>query len=55
MKPASGYSMVFMLLVLIVGGITGIALFKSPWFIIAFVLAIFLSIGFSLYIPMALG
>ncbi|MFT6165873.1 MAG: regulator of protease activity HflC (stomatin/prohibitin superfamily) [Vicingaceae bacterium] len=51
MKPASGYSMVFILLVLIVGGIAGIALFKSPWFIIAFVLAIFLSIGFFFVYP----
>ena len=51
MKPASGYSMVFTVLVLIVGGIVGIALFKSPWFITAFVLAIFLSIGFFFLYP----
>lgn len=51
MKPASGYSMVFILLLLIVGGIAGIALLKSPWFIIVFVLAIFLSIGFFFVYP----
>ena len=51
MKPASGYSLVFTVLVLIVGGIAGIALFKSPWFITAFVLAIFLSIGFFFLYP----
>ena len=51
MKPASGYSMILIVLALIVGGIAGIVLFKSPWFIIAFVLAIFLSIGFFFVYP----
>ena len=51
MKPASGYSMIVIILALIVGGIAGIVLFKSPWFIIAFVVAIFLSIGFFFVYP----
>ena len=51
MKPASGYSMIVIILALIIGGIAGIVLFKSPWFIIVFVLAIFLSIGFFFVYP----
>jgi regulator of protease activity HflC (stomatin/prohibitin superfamily) len=51
MKPTSGYSMVFIILVLILVGIAGIAIFKSPWFVIAFVLAIILSIGFFFVYP----
>jgi len=46
MKPASGYTMVFILLALIIGGIASIVLFKSLWVIIAFVLAS----DFSLFI-----
>lgn len=51
MKPASGYTMLFVILVLIVAGIAGIVLFKTPWVIVAFVIAIVLSIGFFFVYP----
>ena len=50
-KPSSGYTMLFVILILIAGGIVGIALFNSPWFITAFVVAVFLCIGFFFVYP----
>jgi len=50
-KPSSGYSMLMMVFVFIVGGILGIALLHHPIFIALFVLAIFLCIGFFFVYP----
>jgi regulator of protease activity HflC (stomatin/prohibitin superfamily) len=51
MKPSSGYTMLTFLALFIIMGIGGIVLFKSPIFIIAFVLAIFMAPGFFFVYP----
>jgi len=50
-KPMSGYTMLFMILTLITGGVSIIVLFNSPLSIVLFVLVLFLSIGFFFLYP----
>ena len=50
-KPMSGYTMLFLILALIAGGVAIIVLFNSPLSIILFMLALFLSIGFFFLYP----
>ncbi|MGB5461751.1 MAG: SPFH domain-containing protein [Aureibaculum sp.] len=49
--PANGYLMLFMFLVLFIGGITSIIVFQTPWFIVSIILAIFLAPGFIMVQP----
>ena len=51
MKPSSGYAMIFLILLTIVAGIAGIVLFRSPWFALLILAALFLSIGFFFVYP----
>ena len=51
MKPSSGYTMLTFAILFIITGIGGIALFKSPIFVIAFVLAILMAPGFFFVYP----
>lgn len=50
-KPSSGYTMLFTILAIIASGIGGIAIFNSPLFIIVFIVAVFLCIGFFFVYP----
>ncbi|MBT8385118.1 MAG: SPFH domain-containing protein, partial [Bacteroidia bacterium] len=49
--PANGYIMLFVFLVLFIGGITSIITFQNPWFIVSIVLGIFLAPGFIMVQP----
>jgi regulator of protease activity HflC (stomatin/prohibitin superfamily) len=49
--PANGYIMLFIFLVLFIGGITSIIVLQNPWFIVSIVLAIFLAPGFIMVQP----
>ena len=49
--PANGYLMLFMFLMLFIGGITSIIVFQTPWFIVSIILAIFLAPGFIMVQP----
>ncbi|MBU1370948.1 MAG: SPFH domain-containing protein [Bacteroidetes bacterium] len=48
---ASGYLMVLVVFLLLVAGIAGLIAFKSPLFVLLLLLAIFLSIGFTVVNP----
>lgn len=50
-KPVSGYGMLSILLLVIVASVIGIALFKTPLFIISIVVALFACIGFFFVYP----
>ncbi len=49
--PANGYLMLFIFLILFIGGITSIIVLQNPWFIVSVVLAIFLAPGFIMVQP----
>lgn len=49
--PANGYIMLFIFLVLFIGGITSIITFQNPWFIVSILLGIFLAPGFIMVQP----
>ena len=49
--PANGYIVLFIFLVLFIGGITSIIVLQNPWFIVSIVLAIFLAPGFIMVQP----
>ncbi|MDH5414030.1 MAG: SPFH domain-containing protein, partial [Flavobacteriaceae bacterium] len=49
--PANGYLMLFIFLVLFIGGITSIIVLQNPWFIVSVALAIFLAPGFIMVQP----
>ncbi len=49
--PANGYLMLFLILALLVGSITGIAMTKSPWFAFLILVLIILSAGFVMVQP----
>src|SRR5690606_34494955 len=49
--PANGYLMLFLILALLVGSITGIAMTKSPWFALLILVLIILSAGFVMVQP----
>ncbi|WMI69760.1 SPFH domain-containing protein [Mangrovimonas sp. YM274] len=49
--PANGYLMLFLCLILFFGGITAIALFQTPWFGFAIILAVLIAIGFIMVQP----
>lgn len=50
-KPSSGYLMLFVVLAMIAVGIAGIAMYRSPWFISLFVIALTLCAGFFFVYP----
>ena len=49
--PANGYLMLFVTLAMLFGGIAGLLIAKSPWFIVLFIAAIFLLAGFVMVQP----
>ncbi|OMP31083.1 SPFH domain-containing protein [Mangrovimonas sp. DI 80] len=49
--PANGYLMLFLFLVLFFGGIAAIAVFQTPWFVFAIILAILIALGFIMVQP----
>lgn len=49
--PANGYVMLFVFLLLFIGGIAAVVITKSPWFIIAIVTALFIASGFIMVQP----
>ncbi|MDX1463967.1 MAG: SPFH domain-containing protein, partial [Marinirhabdus sp.] len=50
-NPSSGYLMLFLFLVLFIGGIAGIFLLRSPWFGVVIFLSLVLLPGFVLVNP----
>lgn len=51
MRPSSGYTMIFMILVFIAAGVAGIILFRSPWFALLILTALVICIGFFFVYP----
>lgn len=49
--PTNGYLMLFVSLALLIGGIAGIFITKSPWFVFLIILFIFMSAGFVMVQP----
>ena len=49
--PTNGYLMLFASLALLFGGIAGIFITKSAWFVFLIVLFIFMSVGFVMVQP----
>ncbi|WP_053977423.1 SPFH domain-containing protein [Mangrovimonas xylaniphaga] len=49
--PANGYLMLFLFLVLFFGGIATFAVFQTPWFVFAIILAIPIALGFIMVQP----
>jgi regulator of protease activity HflC (stomatin/prohibitin superfamily) len=47
----SGYLMLLVVFIILAATITGLVIYQSPWFIIGFVLAVFLCIGFVIVSP----
>ncbi len=50
-SAASGYLMLTLVLVILLGSLGGLIFLKNPWFVITLVLTIFLSIGFTIVNP----
>jgi regulator of protease activity HflC (stomatin/prohibitin superfamily) len=49
--PANGYIMLFLFLLLFIGGIVSIIVFQNPWFVFSVVTAIFIAPGFIMVQP----
>jgi regulator of protease activity HflC (stomatin/prohibitin superfamily) len=49
--PANGYLMLFVFLILFIGGIAAVVITKSPWFVIAILSALFIAFGFIMVQP----
>lgn len=49
--PANGYLMLFIFLLLFIGGIVSIITFENPWFVLAVLSAIFIAPGFIMVQP----
>ena len=49
--PANGYLMLFMFLVLFIGGITAVVAYKNPWFVLSIATALFIALGFIMVQP----
>ena len=49
--PANGYLMLFIFLLLFIGGIVSIITFENPWFALAVLSAIFIAPGFIMVQP----
>ncbi len=50
-SAASGYMMLVIIILLLAFGIAGLVMMKSPWFVALLLIAIFLSIGFTVINP----
>lgn len=50
-KPSSGYLMLLVIFIIIAMGVTGIALFRNPWFISLVIMALVMCIGFFFVYP----
>jgi regulator of protease activity HflC (stomatin/prohibitin superfamily) len=49
--PANGYLMLFIFIILFFGSVSAIFLTKSPWFLVACIISLFLAIGFLMVQP----
>lgn len=49
--PANGYLMLFVFLVLFIGGIAAVVAFKNPWFVLSIATALFIALGFIMVQP----
>ena len=49
--PANGYLMLFVFLVLFIGGIAAVVAYKNPWFVLSIATALFSALGFIMVQP----
>ncbi|HAB27334.1 MAG: hypothetical protein CMP05_00675 [Xanthomarina sp.] len=49
--PANGYLMLFVFLVLFIGGIAAVVAYKNPWFVLSIATALFIALGFIMVQP----
>ncbi|WP_370101168.1 SPFH domain-containing protein [Xanthomarina gelatinilytica] len=49
--PANGYLMLFVFLVLFIGGIAAVVAYKNPWFVLSIATALFIALGFIMLQP----
>src|SRR5690554_6403771 len=49
--PANGYLMLFVFLVLFIGGIAAVVAYKKPWFVLSIATDLFIALGFIMVQP----